>query len=160
MKLIIAFFFLFFSFHSYGQNYILPEGEFMDTIINKDVICKDYNLFFYQVGGKYPKSSSALLSEVLSFLKQKNKLDAGTGYITFQFKIDCTGKKLRRTQVLQTDETYKNFHFDRELVNELYLFLNSLDKWKIAKNKEGQNFVYKAFITFKINNGKVCNIIP
>ncbi len=116
LKLIVAFCFLFLSIHSFGQNYILPEGEFMDTTVNNDTTCKDYNLYFYQVGGKYFKSSAILLNEVLSFIKEDNKLYEGSGYITFQFKIDCTGNKLKRTQVLQTDENYKEYHFDKELV--------------------------------------------
>lgn len=160
IKIIIVFCFFFLSTHSFAQKYILADGEFMDTTINKNTICKDYELYFYQVGCKYPRSSSTTLKELLSFLNQKNKMYEGSGYISFQFKIDCAGKKLKRTQVLQTDEQYKNYHFDKELVLELSLFLNSLDQWNIAKNKEGQTFVYKTFITFKIKNGKVINIIP
>ena len=160
MKLIIALCSVLFSIHSFAQNYVLPEGEFMDTVINNDTTCKDYNIYYYSVGGKQRKSSSTLLNEVLSFLKQKNNLYAGSGYITYQFKIDCLGNKMRRTQVLQTDEIYKSYHFKKELVEELYLFLNSLTTWKMAQNKDGQVFPYNAFMTFKIKNGKVINIIP
>jgi hypothetical protein len=63
-------------------------------------------------------------------------------------------------QVLQTDEKYSNYHFEKKLVNELFTFLKTLDKWKIAKSKEGYTYSYKAFVTFKIKNGKVINIIP
>ena len=149
-----------FSTHSFGQNYILPEGEFMDTTSNNDTICKDYNAYYYQAGGKQPKNSYTLLNELLSFLKQKNNLYDGSGYITYQFKIDCLGNKMRKTKVLQTDETYKSYHFDKRFVAELYLFLNALDNWKIYKYKDGQIFPYNTFMTFKIKNGKVINIIP
>lgn len=74
--------------------------------------------------------------------------------------IDCNGNKMEKTRVLQTDEQYASDHFDKKLVQELFTFLNTLNKWSIYKNKAGQSFPYKAFITFKIKNGKVINIIP
>lgn len=160
MKLIIALCFLISFNHAFGQNHVLPEGEFMDTTTNNDTTCKDYNRYYYSVNGKYPKNSYTLLNEVLPFLKLKNNLYEGSGYITYQFKIDCLGNKIKKTQVLQTDETYKNYHFNKELVAELYAFLNSLNNWKVYKTKDGQTLPYKAFITFKIKNGKVINIIP
>jgi hypothetical protein len=160
MKLIFLFFFFFFTNAVFGQNYILPQGEFMDTTSVKDTICKDYDLFYYSVGGKYLKNSYTLLNEVQTFLQQQNKIFGGSGYITFRFKIDCAGNKTKKTQVLQTDEKYAAYHFDKEFVNELYLFTNALNKWKIAKNKEGKTFPYNAFISFKIKNGKVITVIP
>jgi hypothetical protein len=48
----------------------------------------------------------------------------------------------------------------KNLVNELFAFLQTLNKWSIMKSKDGQTFSYKAFVTFKIKNGKVINIIP
>jgi hypothetical protein len=160
MKLIFLISFFFFTNAVFGQNYILPQGEFMDTTSVKDTICKDYDIFYYSVGGKYLKNSYTLLNEVQTFLQQQNKTFDGSGYITFRFKIDCTGNKMKKTQVLQTNEKYAAYHFNKELVNELYLFTNTLDKWKIAKNKEGKTFPYNAFISFKIKNGKVITVIP
>lgn len=151
---------MFFTSAVFSQNYILPQGEYMDTTSVRDTICKDYNIFYYSVGGKYLKNSYTVLNEVQLFLQLQHKDYNGSGYITFRFKIDCAGNKMKKTQVLQTDEKYAAYHFDKEFVNELYLFLNTLDKWKIAKNKEGKTFPYNAFISFKIKNGKVVNIIP
>jgi hypothetical protein len=160
MKLTFLFSFFFFTNDIFGQNYILPQGEFMDTTSVNDSICKDYDIFYYSVGGKYLKNSYTLLNEVQTFLQQQNKIFGGSGYITFRFKIDCTGNKMKKTQVLQTNEKYAAYHFDKEFVNELYLFTNTLDKWKITKNKEGKTFPYNAFISFKIKNGKVITVIP
>jgi len=39
-------------------------------------------------------------------------------------------------------------------------FLKTLDKWRTATTKDGEAYLYKAFLTFKIRNGKVTNIIP
>lgn len=160
MKSAIIIILLLLIFRSYSQVYTLPDGEYMDTTINADTGCKDYNIYYYQVGGKYPKSSITLLKETQIFLQQTNKSFQGSGYITFRFRVDCEGQRTKRTQVLQTDEHYKSYHFNKDFVNELYRFLNTLNDWKTAKDNRGNTFSYIAFITFKLKNGKVTNIIP
>jgi len=160
MKVFILHCFLLITSYSYGQNFVLPDGEYMDTTVNDNSACKDYNVYFYQVNGKYPESSSTILNKVHAYLKTKNNAYSGSGYITFQFMIDCAGRKMKKTRVLQTDEKYINYHFDKQFVDELYGFLNTLDKWRIDKNKSAKSFSYHAFITFKIKNGKVIRIIP
>lgn len=160
MKLFIITIFLFFAYQSFGQNFVLPDGEYMDTTVNQDEKCKNYNAYLYSVGGKYPENSSTLLKEVQIFLQQKNKSYSGNGYITFRFSVNCEAKLMEKVEVLQTDEKYVTNHFDKDLVNQLFTFLKSLHKWKTAETKEGEAFSYKAFLTFKIQNGKVINIIP
>lgn len=152
---------LFFSCRSVsGQNYILPEGEFMDTVLDLEAGCKPFNAYYYSVNGKYPKSSASLLKEATLFLQNKNAAGSGSGYVTFRFRINCNGKMTKRVQVLQTDEEYKLYHFDKSFVNELFNFLSTLDEWKVPRSKKDEPFSYTAFITFKIQNGKVVNIIP
>jgi len=145
---------------TFAQNFVLPDGEFMDTSFIQNEKCPKLFAYFYSVDGKYPENSASLLKKVQTFLQQKNENYANSGYITFRFLIDCEGKPYPKTRVLQTDEQYSNCYFNKNLVNELYAFLKTLDKWKIAKSKDGNTFSYKAFITFKIKNGKVINIIP
>ncbi|MEO6837719.1 MAG: hypothetical protein ABI261_09015 [Ginsengibacter sp.] len=161
MRNFIIICFLLLASKSYAQKFVLPDGEYMDTTTNADASCKDYNVYFYQGNGrgKYPESSSSILKETQSFLKRKNNSYKGSGYVTFQFMINCSGKKMNKTRVLQTDEKYNNYHFDKGLVQELYSFLNTMDKWKVFKIKSGEILSYHAFITLKIKNGKVINII-
>lgn len=158
--LIISGVFLLLSNQSFAQNFLLPDGEYMDTTSAQSEKCQKIYTYFYGVGGKYPENSASLLKEAQIFLQQKNQNYLNSGYITFRFMIDCEGKLLPKTQVLQTDEKYSNYHFERNLVNELFAFLKTLDKWRIAKSKGGYTYSYKAFLTFKIKNGKVINIIP
>ena len=67
---------------------------------------------------------------------------------------------MNKTQVLQTDEAYKPKHFQKQFVEQLFTFFKTMKNWKIAKTKTGEPFNYFAFLTFKIQNGKVINIIP
>lgn len=156
----ICLFFILLSSKILAQNYFLPDGEYMDTISNNSATCPEHNIYYYSVGGKYPESSSTLLKKVQSFLNEKNGKYNGSGYITFRFTVDCEGKPMKKVQVLQTDNEYKKTHFEKALVNELYDFFHTLNKWKDIKTKDGKGYAYIAFITFKIKDGKVINIIP
>lgn len=145
------------TLHGHSQKYILTDGEYMDTTTINDTACKDFIVYYYQVGGKYLESSITVLKKVKTFLHETY---SGSGYITFRFRIDCDGRRTRRTQVLQTDENYKTYHFDKAFVNELYRFLNTMNNWKAATVGDHGTVSYIAFITLKIKNGKVINIIP
>jgi len=160
MKLFFTLISLFLANQVFGQNFVLPDSEYMDTASNQNKNCKNFNAYFYSVGGKYPENSSSLLKELQTFQQQKPQYFSGSGYITFRFTVDCEGKLMQRIQVLQTDEKYVSTHFDKSMVNELFSFLKTLNNWRIVKTKNGEAFSYKAFITFKIQNGKVINIIP
>ncbi|OFY93442.1 MAG: hypothetical protein A3K10_04440 [Bacteroidetes bacterium RIFCSPLOWO2_12_FULL_31_6] len=138
----------------------MSDGEYMDTTSGNNEQCKEVNTYYYSVGGKYPESSSSLLKEAQIFLEKNSKTYSNNGYITFRFRINCDGKMMKKVQVLQTDENYKTNHFDKMFVNELFSFIKILDKWKIAKTKKDEPYSYITFITFKIKNGKVINIIP
>lgn len=121
---------------------------------------QDKNVLYYQIGAKYPESSLSILKNAQAFTSNYHNF-SGNGYITFRFIIDCKGKIAPRIQVLQTDENYKKYYFEKDFVNLLYAFLKTMDKWKIARiNNRDVPLAYHAFITFKIQDGKVVNIIP
>lgn len=148
------------SKQSLAQNIILPDGAYMDTTSVLNEKCPKQFAYFYSVGGKYPENSTSLLKKVQAYLQQKNETYTNSGYITFRFMIDCEGRRVPKTELLQTDEKYGVFHFEKKLVDELFIFLKTLDKWVVAKSTDGKAYAYKAFLTFKIKNGKVINIIP
>lgn len=160
MKLIALLAFLFLTGQTSGQNIVLPGGEYMDTASGQNTICPNYNAYYYQVGGKYPENPASVLKELKAFRQNNNNVYSGSGYITFRFTVDCEGKVMQKVQVMQTDDQYRLYHFDRKLVHELFSFFNTMKKWKLATTKQGAPLSYIAFIAFKIENGKVVNIIP
>ncbi|MET0638099.1 MAG: hypothetical protein ABWZ25_18860 [Chitinophagaceae bacterium] len=121
--------------------------------------CDTAYSWYYSVDGKYPMASESLLNQ-LSVTASNLKNVRGSGYITFRFIINCRGQITKDLEILQTDSTYKKFRFDQTLVDTLKAFVKSLDKWNIATFENGKPFAYRAFMTFKINDGKVVNIIP
>lgn len=142
-----------------AQLYVTSKGEFMDTTGSASPEANTF-AYYYSVDGKYPKSSATLLKEVRTSLQQQNNLYNGSGYITFRFVIDTMGRMMKRVQVLQTDSVYRSFHFDKQFVDELYTFIKSLNQWKIARSGAGSAIPYRAYISFKVKNGKVINILP
>jgi hypothetical protein len=160
MKYVFCLIFLCCVIPSPAQNFVTNEGEFMDTVSAGSPAGESIPLWYYSVGGKYPRSSATLLKEVKAFTEKSANPYAGSGYITFRFIIDTTGRMLKKVQVLQTDEQYKSHHFDKALVNTLFAYVKTLNKWSIARPVPGRAFPYHAYLTFKMKNGKVIAIIP
>src|SRR6266581_8007814 len=147
MKLFLIFIIVLYFTPCSSQNIITKDGEFMDTSSNINPKCAPSvatytsgyigSFYYYSYGCKYPRSSATLLKDAKTFLAKKNNPYSGNGYITFRFTIDCEGKMLKKVQVLQTDDSYTHFRFDKRLVNELFDYLNTLTQWKIAGAKRG-----------------------
>ncbi|MCF0058525.1 hypothetical protein [Dyadobacter sp. CY356] len=161
MRIVFIFFLILSSISLFGQNYIIPKGEYMDTTLITSPNCSPpYTLYYYDVKAKYPDGSLSILNDTKQYLKKTNNTYVGTGYITFRFFINCEGV-ISRTKVMQTDENYKVTHFEKKFINDLYGFLLTMDKWK--KNPtiyDIKNANYLSFVSFKIKNGEVIAIIP
>ncbi|TGE21463.1 hypothetical protein E5K00_14350 [Hymenobacter aquaticus] len=101
-----------------------------------------------------------MLHEAQRFLAARAKPYTGSGYVTFRFVIDCEGQMLPRVQVLQTNEAYQPFQFDKQLVADLFAYLKTLNQWKKARGRNDTPINYIAFLSFKLRDGKVAAIIP
>jgi hypothetical protein len=135
-------------------------GEYLDTTTVHNPACvKAPTAQYFNVDGKYPRSSATLVREATAFLQRGGRKFSGSGYVTFRFMIDCAGFRQPMTQVLQTDANYAPTHFRPELVSELYAFLKTLKDWRAATYR-GQAFSYFAYLTFKLTDGKVVAVIP
>jgi len=160
MKNILCFVLLCCSLPSIGQTFLIKEGKLSETTADSTLDYGSPLPHFYSVDGKYPTGSAAVLKDVKAFLA-KQKIDpSGSGYITYRFIIDTTGHIGNKVKVMQTDEEYKARSFEKPLIEALGAFIQTLDKWKIARYRTGEALEYIAFITFKMKNGKVINIIP
>lgn len=145
---------------TYGQNFVLPYGEFMDTTITANPNCNDkYLIYYYHVDTRYPAGTESLLSESKAFLAKIGQQYTGSGYITFRFMINCEGK-MQRVRVMQVDDDYKTTHFEKRFVSDLNDYIHTLQHWKTGLSAFGQDHVnYIAYISFRIKNGEVINVI-
>ncbi|MDO7854213.1 hypothetical protein [Hymenobacter convexus] len=148
------------SLTAHAQYLPFHGGEYLDTTTVRNPACvKAPTAYYFNVDGKYPRSSATLVREASAFLQRGSRKFSGSGYVTFRFMIDCAGFRQPMTQVLQTDANYVPTHFRPELVSELYAFLKTLKDWRAATYR-GQAFSYFTYLTFKLTNGKVVAVIP
>lgn len=80
------------------------------------------------------------------------------GYITIRFIVNCEGKT-GMFRVQQMNENYQKFAFDKKFGDQLLEFTEKLDGW-IPKEYDGRKLDYYQYLTFKIENGKVSEILP
>ncbi|PIF43993.1 hypothetical protein CLU96_0920 [Chryseobacterium sp. 52] len=92
---------------------------------------------------------------------EKEKISSETkknGYITVRFLVNCEGKTgLFRVQQMNADLTVTVL--DKELGDRLLRFTKSLDGW-IPKEIKGFKVGYYQYLTYKIENGKVSEVLP
>lgn len=80
------------------------------------------------------------------------------GYITVRFLVNCEGKTgLFRVQQMNAD--LKETAPDKELGDRLLRFTKSLDGW-MPKEIKGFKTGYYQYLTYKIENGKVSEVLP
>ncbi|MGN7866415.1 hypothetical protein [Chryseobacterium sp. 22458] len=80
------------------------------------------------------------------------------GYITVRFLVNCEGKTgLFRIQQMNAD--LKEAVLDKELGDKLLRFTKSLDGW-MPKEIKGLKIGYYQYLTYKIENGKVSEVLP
>ena len=153
-------FFLDKPLHAQSQLIHLPGGTYIDTIGKMDTVCTDLSIYYFQVGAKYPMSSDTLLKKMNITLGTETGLGKQSGWITFQFMIDCEGRLVRKVRLVQTDANYKATAFPLNGIDKLYRFIISLDRWKPATMPSKVTHPYHTFFSFKIKHGKVERIIP
>lgn len=143
-----------------AQNRVSPPISSINSESSDTTACKSRNTYYYSLNAKYPKSSYTLMKDANAFLVSSQNNDTETGYITFRFRITCNGEVQKDFQILQTNERYEKTQFSPSLVANLQQYLITLHNWKVAKGKNGSSFSYFSYLTFKIDNGKVVNVIP
>jgi len=85
-------------------------------------------------------------------------LENENGYLTIRFIVNCEGKSGRfRKQEMGLD--YLENKFDVRLSEQLFTLTQQLDGWNDIIHK-GQRYDYYRYITFKIIDGKIKEILP
>ncbi|MGK6343233.1 hypothetical protein ACMGDK_13395 [Chryseobacterium sp. DT-3] len=116
------------------------------------------SLQYYQgtEGFAYKGEKQAIIEKL-----QKEKISSETkltGYITVRFLVNCEGKTgLFRVQQMNAD--LKEIVPDKELAGKLLRFTKSLDGW-MSKEIKGFKSGYYQYLTYKIENGKVSEVLP
>ena len=126
-------------------NRCLPEGSYAYQYYNGDSSGIQYK-------GEKLEIIRTLEIENIQSSKDIN------GYITVRFVVNCEGKAgIFRMQ--QMDEEYKEKELDQKFSEQILSFTKKLNGW-IPKKIQGTKVDYYQYLTFKIEHGKVSEILP
>ena len=122
-------------------------------VCDKDRVLQYYNFTKgFQYKGEKPK-----INEHFKEVKE-DSFKKETGYVTIRFVVNCEGKT-GRFRIQQMNSDFKEWSFDKKLVDKLLTLTKTLNEWVVGEY-EGQVFDYYQYLTFKIENGKLIEIIP
>lgn len=103
------------------------------------------------------KGEKIKIEKKIKSLDLKNDKNSN-GYITIRFLVNCEGKT-GMFRIQQMDDEYKEKPFDKNLSDQLLSFTKNLNGW-IPKEYDGKKVDYYQYLTYKIENGKVSEILP
>lgn len=141
--------------------FFVGDIQFDEKLDDKDFKrCNSEKSFSYQY---YNFDDFEYEGEKIEIIRQFEKLNISSekninGYITIRFLINCEGKSgIFRVQ--QMNSSYKEEILDKKFSENLLNFTKSLKGWKTQEEKE-KKVDYYQYLTFKIRDGKVTEILP
>ena len=91
-----------------------------------------------------------------NFRAQKGSKESG--YVTVRFIVNCEGKT-GMFRIMQIGRDFQVKHFSKNLVSQLSGLVAQLDGW-IVGEQDGKTFDYYQYLTFKIEDGTITEILP
>jgi hypothetical protein len=123
-------------------------------------VCNEQNTFqYYNSPAGFPFAGEKIkIFEIFSKEMDGGKFGNQSGYITIRFVINCEGSS-GRFRVQEIDSELKEGKFSRDLVDQLLRITKDLKGWEIASNGV-DNFDYYQYLSFKIEEGILTDILP
>lgn len=103
--------------------------------------------------GMQYKGEKIRILEHFETLFKGNEIQGETGYITIRFIVNCHGKS-GRFRLQGMNENYEEKKFHHELATRIMDYTKKLDGWVEEKND------YYQYLTFRIQNGRITDIMP
>lgn len=147
----LTFFISVYSFLTIGQD---KEEKSICSAKTISYVDPDYRL-------KYRGSMYAIRKEFHDKFPEQNflNINQNSGIITIQFNITCEAKTII-SKVQSVDFDYKEIEMNKDLIKELTNIVMGLKDWEIKFLKNSEIGKQAAFLTFKIENGKIIDIMP
>ncbi|MEM6644001.1 MAG: hypothetical protein AAF616_13555 [Bacteroidota bacterium] len=122
-------------------------------------VCNNH-VFQYYYGGKglQYKGEKAAIIQHFESLMQGGAIASLVGFVTVRFVVNCKGKT-GRFRVQQMDKDYNEASLDSSLVSTIVEKVKALDDWEVKKVRD-QSIDYYQYLTFKISNQNILEIMP
>ena len=139
--------------------YIDPEKTMDEATDFK--ICNERIADYYNHDiGHFPilKGGKNAMQKLLNTQLDKTKLFKESGYLTFRFVVNCEGVA-GRFITEQTDLDFQGKTFNPETVSHLYEIVKNIKDWRTTMIRKEARDAY-AYITFKLNDGEIIELLP
>jgi hypothetical protein len=119
--------------------------------------CENYVYEYYNSfpHGGYKYGKKAFKDFVMGKFKYEGM---DSGFLTFRFVVNCRGVA-GRYQIVENDLNYKPTKLNESLVSKLFLITQEAKEWRSIKIDD-QLKDYYFYITYKLKDGKVIEILP
>ncbi|MBA5629235.1 hypothetical protein [Moheibacter lacus] len=118
--------------------------------------------FYYELGAKYNGGLRKIKEIFAEQYKYSSETKNQDGYIRIRFVVNCEGQ-IGRFSIMETDDNYQPYLFDREIVKNLFFIITKyLKDWTpgVVDKDNSTQFDYYKHLTFKIKEGKLIDILP
>ena len=129
---------------------------------NKFVVCNEDILgqYYYKGMGSRFQGGLNKVRRIFNQTVTTTDKESDTGYIRIRFLINCDGE-IGRFSILEVDKAYEPTSFSHELVAQLFQVTTTLSAWELERLPQtGKTYDNYRHLTFKIQNGKVLDILP
>ncbi|WP_300025483.1 hypothetical protein [uncultured Maribacter sp.] len=136
----------------------IPFDEEFDDINFK--LCHEDITFPFNYGGigLVYEGEKKQLVKTFTDNYQSSEIKGQNGFITIRFIINCEGKT-GRFRVTEMDFNLKPKKFDKTISGKILDITKNLSGWK-PHEQNGRTFDYQQYLTFKLNDGELTDILP
>lgn len=123
--------------------------------------CSEENVYqYFNIAKDFPyEGEKPALERELRHVLDQEKYDFKDGLIRVRFIINCSGKS-GRFRVTAMDRSYEQVEIPPSLSTTLIKAVESLQGWKVLYNHFNQASDYYFYIIFKLEDGKIKEILP
>jgi hypothetical protein len=141
--------------YTHDIGYINPEPALGDKNFK---VCYDRIFQYYNSNpnANYKYGKKELRKKLLTNFPKGKYTD--TGYLTYRFVINCQGEA-GRFEINETDLHYVPIEFDEELKEFLLQQIIGLKEWTPLQF-EGKPYDSYRYLTFKMINGEIAELLP
>ena len=140
---------------THKANYIDPTK----SLLSKDFkACNENSIVDYYNPGRahYKSGKNGLRKQILQQYNPKDYTDSG--YLNIRFVINCKGETGRYV-IHENDLDLEPTTFNKDLVTQLFNITSSLKNW-IPNNFNGESKDTYMYLSYRIENGKITEILP
>lgn len=123
-------------------------------ICNENQIAQYYN---FGKGLQYTGEKPKINEHFFSLFKASADAEE-SGFVTIRFIVNCHGKT-GRFRMEGMDNDFHEKSFSKETTTQLLNLTRKLDGW-IVPQHDGRSFDYYQYLTFKIEGGRLIEIMP